>query len=98
MSTRQTYASVIIKKSKFSSLQESIDIGKHVMETKLAAYYKKVEKFEKDNGMDSKTFIKLFNKGELGDNKKWLKWDHIANAVSLLRKKLNDLENIKYEY
>ena len=92
------YAKVMIEKKGLSSLQESINIGKQVMERKLAAYQRKVGKFEQAGGMDTKTFIISFNKGDLGDNKKWLEWDHVANVVNLLKKKLDDLESLKYEY
>jgi hypothetical protein len=97
MSTRQDYAKVMIEKKGLSSLQESINIGKQVLERKLAAYKKKVEKFEQARGMDNETFTVSFNKGELGDGKEWLEWDHVANVVNLLKTKLNDLENLKYE-
>jgi len=92
------YAKIMIEKKGLTSLQETINIGKQVMERKLAVYQKKVEKFEQAGGMDTKTFIISFNKGGLGDNKKWLEWDHVANVVNLLKKKLDDLESLKYEY
>ena len=38
-----------------------------------------------------------FNKGDLGDSKEWLEWDHVATVISLLKKKLDDLKNLKYE-
>ena len=94
----KNYVKVMIEKRGLSSLQESINIGKQVMERKLAAYQKKVEKFEQAGGMDTEAFVMSFNKGELGDNKKWLEWDHVANVVNLLKKKLDDLESLKYEY
>ncbi len=92
------YAKVVIEKKGFSSLQESIDIGKQVMERKLAAYRKKIEKFEQARRMDTETFMMLFNKGELGDNEEWLEWDHVANVANLLNRKIHDLDNLKYEY
>ena len=94
----ENYAKVIIEKKGLSSLQESISIGKQIMERKLAAYQKKIEKFEQAGEMDTEAFIISFNKGELGDNKKWLEWDHVASVVNLLKKKLDDLESLKYEY
>ena len=94
----KNYAKLMIEKRGLSSLQESINIGKQVIERKLAAYQKKIEKFEQAGGMDTETFIMSFNKGDLGDNKKWLEWDHVANVVNLLKKKLDDLESLKYEY
>ncbi len=92
------YAKVMIEKKGLSSLQESINIGKQVLERKLAVYKKKIEKFEQAREMDNETFMISFNKGDLGDNKEWLEWDHVANVVNLLKKKLDDLENLKYEY
>ena len=92
------YAKVMIEKKGLSSLQEIINIGKQVLERKLAAYKKKVEKFEQARGMDNETFMISFNKGDLGDNKDWLEWDHVASVVNLLKKKLDYLENLKYEY
>jgi len=92
------YVKVMIEKKGLSSLQESINIGKQVLERKLAVYKKKVEKFEQARGMDNETFMISFNKGDLGDNKEWLEWDHVASVVNLLKKKLDDLENLKYEY
>jgi hypothetical protein len=91
------YAKVLVDKNALLSVQESINIGKQILQRKLAAYQAKVAKFEKLNNMDTVTFNDLFNKGELGDKKEWLKWDHYANAVHLLEKKLSDLEGIRYE-
>ena len=91
------YAKVLVDKNALVSLQESINIGKEVLQRKLTAYQTKVAKFEKMNNMDTATFSTLFNKGELGDKKEWLKWDHYANVVNLLEKKIADLEGIRYE-
>ena len=53
--------------------------------------------FEKAKNMDTEIFKKKFNSGELGDNKEWIEWEHFANVVSLLQKKIIDLETLKYE-
>jgi len=47
--------------------------------------------------MDTEIFKKKFNSGELGDDKEWLEWEHFANVVSLLQKKLIDLETLKWK-
>lgn len=91
------YAKVMIDKKALLSIQESISIGKHFLQRKLVTYRTKVAKFEELNNMDTQTFRNLFNKGELGDKKEWLKWDHYASAVNLLEKKISDLEGIRYE-
>jgi len=93
----QKYAKVLVDKNALLSVQESISIGKQILQRKLAAYRTKVARFEELNNMDTVTFSNLFNKGELGDKKEWLKWDHYASAVNLLEKKLSDLEGIRYE-
>jgi hypothetical protein len=92
------YAKILIERDGLSSLQEIIHIGKQVMERKLAVYQKKIRKFEKAKGMDNESFVTSFNRGELGDDKEWLEWDHAANVAILLNKRLDDLENLKYEY
>ena len=91
------YAKVLVDQSALLSVQESISIGKQILQRKLAAYQTKLAKFEELNNMDTITFSDLFNKGKLGDKKEWLKWDHYACAVNLLEKKLSDLEGIRYE-
>ena len=72
MATIQGYAKVLIEKERLSSLQESISIGKQVLERKLAVYKKKIEKFEQARGMDNEAFMASFNKGELGDERDFL--------------------------
>ena len=47
--------------------------------------------------MDNETFKKKFNSGELGDDKEWIEWEHLVKVVSLLQKKIIDLETLKYE-
>jgi len=93
----EEYATILIEKNGLSSLQESINIGKQVLQRKLSVYKKKATKFEQANGMDTETFSLSFNKGDLGDSKEWLEWDHVATVISLLKKKLDDLKNLKYE-
>ena len=90
-------AKVTVAKDALSSLQESINIGKEVLQRKLSAYQKKILEFEKAKDMDNETFKKKFNSGELEDDKEWIEWEHFANVVSLLQKKIIDLETLKYE-
>ncbi len=90
-------AKVTVPKEALSSLQEGINIGKEVLQRKLSAYQKKIVKFEKAKGMDTEIFKKKFSSGELGDNKEWIEWEHFANVVSLLQKKIIDLETLRYE-
>lgn len=91
------YAKIIVEKNALPSFQESINMGREVLEKKLAVYKNKIKGFEETKGMDTVTFRNMFEKGELGDNKEWIEWDHIASIMTLLQKKLGDLENIRYE-
>ena len=90
-------AKVTVAKDALSSLQESINIGKEVLQRKLSAYQKKIVEFEKAKNMDTEIFKKKFNSGELGDDKEWIEWEHFATVVSLLQKKIIDLETLRYE-
>ena len=90
-------AKVTVAKDALSSLQESVNIGKEVLQRKLSAYQKKIEKFEKTKKMDTKMFKEKFGLGELGDDKEWIEWNYLADVVSLLQKKIHDLETLKYE-
>lgn len=89
---------VLIEKDGLSSFQESIAIGRQVLEKKLAVYEKKLRTYEKEKGIDSQTFLMRFNNGELGDEQDLLKWEHLATAAVLLRKKLSDINSLRYEY
>lgn len=93
----QKHTKILIDNDAVLSIQESINIGKRVFQRKLMAYQTKIAKLEELNNMDTVTFSQLFNKGELGDKKEWLKWDHYASVINLLEKKLSDIEGIRYE-
>jgi len=94
----EEYARVLIEKNGMPSLKDSIAIGKQVIERKLAIYRKKIGKFEEAKSMSNETFLTLFTNGKLDDDKEWLEWEHIANVSDLLKKKLEDLSKLKYEY
>jgi len=91
------YSKVLINQNALSTLQESINIGKQILQRKQVAYQAKIVQFEKNHDMDTVTFSQLFNQGKLDDKKEWFKWDHYANVINLLEQKISDLESIKYE-
>ena len=92
-----SYTTIRVEQHALSSVQESLAIGKQVLERKLSSYVKRVQQFETQHNMDSNTFSALFECGELGDEKTWFEWDHIVSVINVLRKKLHDLETIRYE-
>ncbi len=84
------YSKVLVEKDALTSVRESIDIGKQILQKKLEAYRSKAANFEKLNNMSTSSFIEKFNRGKLGDNKVWLQWEHYAIAIKLLEKKITD--------
>ncbi len=92
------FAKVMIEKNALPSLKEGIEIGREVLEKKLQAYKNRIKKFEEKKGMNTELFIKLFERGELGDDKEWIEWEHLASVTGILQKKITDLEGLRYEY
>ena len=91
------YAKILISRNALATLKESIHIGSEVLRRKHAAYQNKLRTFELINGMDTAMFTDMFGKGELGDKKEWLEWEHVASVETLLRRKLGELDEIRYE-
>jgi hypothetical protein len=91
------YAKVLVNKNAISSAQESINIGKDLLQRKLTAHKHKVMQFEQNNHMDTETFVNLFNQGKLEDSADYVRWDYYAQAACVLEKKISDIEGIRYE-
>ncbi len=91
------YATITIEKHALNSVKESIAIGTHILSKKLDLYIQRLRHFEQTYGMDTDTFSQLFEQGELGDDKAFFEWDHLVSAVSVLEKKLHDVQLITYE-
>lgn len=92
-----TYTRISLQKQSLPVVQESILLGKKILEQKLAAYRNRLIRFEKEKHMDTSTFLRLFEQGEMGDSQELIEWEHVASIVSLLQKKLDALETIRYE-
>jgi hypothetical protein len=91
------YATILIEKSGLPSVKEGLQIGKYVLERKLSAYSNRLTQCEHAANMDTSTFLRLFEQGELDDRKDWIEWEHLATVVKLLQKKVRDLETLRYE-
>ena len=92
-----TYTKISFEKQALPIVQESIQLGKKIIEQKLAVYKKRLLNYEKTKHLDTATFLRLFEKGELGDSKELIEWEHVASVASLLRKKLDALKSIQYD-
>ncbi len=91
------YAKIMIEKQALPSIRESIHIGRQVFEKKLEAHQRKLGHFEDSGNMTTDTFLRLFHQGELDDRKEWIQWEHVANVVALLTRKLHDLDMLQYD-
>lgn len=92
-----SYATIRVEKHAISSIHESIQLSKRIMEQKLTACKNRLTQFETLKQMDTITFMRLFEHGELGDDAEWLEWEHFANAAKMLQKKIEDLDTVQYE-
>ncbi len=90
-------AKILITANALPTLKESIHIGTEVLRRKHTAYQHKLRRFESANSMDTAVFTELFEKGELGDKKEWLEWEHAVSVENLLRRKLGELDAVRYE-
>jgi len=91
-------AKISVPRDALPTIKESIDIGKNVLHGKLEAYQRKNQRFEELKGMDASTFNRLFNNGDLGDDKEWIEWDHVVSVIRVLKSKLSELDDITYEH
>ena len=92
-----SYATIRFEKHALPSIQESIQLGKRILEKKLTACKNRLTRFEKSKQMDTVTFLHLFEEGELGDNQEWIEWEHVAQVAIMLEKKLKGLDTVQYE-
>jgi urease accessory protein UreE len=90
-------ATIRIDRDALKSVQESIQLGKTITQQKLAACQSRLARFEKEKQMDTDTFLRLFEDGQLGDDADLIEWEHFARVSAILNKKLSDLETVRYE-
>ncbi len=81
------YAKVIVGKDALGSLREIVDAGREVLERKLLACSNRMREFEEKTGMDTGTFVRRFESGDIGDGREWMEWDHLASVSRSLKKK-----------
>ena len=55
------YANICFEKQAEPVIQETIELGKRILEQKLAVYQNRLKFFEKTKNMDTSTFLRLFD-------------------------------------
>jgi hypothetical protein len=61
----------------------------------IAKTKRKLKEFEKEFGMNSSTFFKKFNEGQLGDDFKYVRWAGEYETLEQLQKDYNDLKDLE---
>lgn len=72
-------------------VKSSLDLKKKIFERSLKDYQRRLSQYEKLHKMDSQTFEKKFNAGELGDDRVWFDWMYVYSAFKETKKKLKDI-------
>ena len=87
-------ATILVERTALPSIQESLALGRRILEQKLATYCRRLREFETRFRFDTPTFAERFEKGELGDEAVWFAWDHTRSAAAVLEKKLLETRRI----
>lgn len=75
-------------------IKSSLNIEANILNLSLEKWGAKLKKFEKEYEMSSSEFLNRFNKGELGDDKKWFEWLFAYKAYEHIKKKLQIMKSI----
>jgi len=73
-------------------VESGIILKKKILTIKTKNYLKRIRMFENKHKMRSKTFLKLFNTGKLGDDEDWFDWLFVFEAYN---KSINQEKIIK---
>ena len=83
-----------LNKETKSLIKSSLNIEENVLNLGLNKWRNKLKEFEKEHKISTETFVKKFNKGELGDDKKWFEWIFAHKAYNHIKEKINLVKGI----
>lgn len=63
-----------LNKEAKSLIKSSLNIEQNILSLGLNKWENKLKEFEKEHKLSTEKFVSKFNKGELGDEKKWFEW------------------------
>ena len=88
-----------IKLSKETKLliKSSLNIEENILNLGFNKWKSKLKEFEKEHKISTETFVNKFNKGELGDDKKWFEWIFAYKSYNHVKEKLNLVKGITYD-
>ncbi len=77
-----------------SLIKFSLNIEENILNLGLDKWENKLKEFEKEHKISTETFVKKFNNGQLGDDKKWFEWVFAYKAYNHVKEKLNIVKGI----
>jgi hypothetical protein len=77
-----------------SLIRSSLSTEEKILNLGLRKWGTKLKEFEEEHSMSSEEFLKKFNNGELGDDKKWFNWLFAYKAYIKVRNKLGLIRKI----
>lgn len=83
-----------ISKEEIPIIKSGLEMKKKTLSFKLKQYKERLKKLEEKYGMSTREFIKKYNAGELGDEAYLLEWEYLAEAASLTKRELKEIEKI----
>ena len=86
--------SLKLNKETKSFIKSSLNIEENILNLGLNKWKNKLKEFEKEHKISTETFVKKFNNGELGNDKKWFGWIFAYKAYNHIIKKLNLVKGI----
>jgi hypothetical protein len=85
---------LVIEKENIDIIKNAINLEKNIYKTKSDYYKDKLKKFEKKYNMDSKTFYKKFNLGELEDDSDFFEWEYYCELDNKIKDDLIKINNL----
>ena len=83
-----------LNKETKSLIKSSLNIEENILNLGLDKWQSKLKEFEKEHKISTEKFVNKFNKGELGDDKKWFEWIFAYKAYNHSKEKLTLMKGI----
>ncbi len=77
-----------------SLIKSSLNIEENILNLGLNKWKSRLKEFEKEHKISTERFITKFNKGKLGDDKKWFEWMFAYKAYNHTKEKLSIVKGI----
>ena len=83
-----------LNKETKSIIKSSLNIEENILNLGVNKWSNKLKEFEKEHKISTEKFVKKFNNGELGDDKKWFEWIFAYKAHNHAKEKLSIVKGI----